>query len=149
MIGELLAQETVLQIQKLEKEQLQQLNKNMQKKIKICCFSEINDSILMWSHYANNHKGFCIEYDFTKEGIDRSLTKQLQPVLYRDNLFNIGHYFHENGEKMNPLVINYNAIVKSTEWSYEKEWRITYINERKKDIVRNYLVLKLFIWEQK
>lgn len=129
---EALARITVFYIEKEEKEQLQQMNEKMQKTTKICCFSEINDSILMWSHYANNHKGFCIEYNFTKEGIDRSLTEQLQPVLYQDNLFNIGHYFHENGEKMNPFVTMYNAIVKSTEWSYEKEWRITYVNEKEK-----------------
>lgn len=29
----------------------------------ISCFSERKDSLLMWSHYANSHKGFCVEYD--------------------------------------------------------------------------------------
>lgn len=37
-----------------------------QKYIKIACFSEYKDSMLMWSHYANYHKGFCIEYDTSK-----------------------------------------------------------------------------------
>ena len=27
----------------------------------ICSLSKINDSLLMWSHYANNHKGICVE----------------------------------------------------------------------------------------
>ncbi len=35
----------------------------------ITCFSETNKSILMWSHYASNHTGFCIEYDFSKLSI--------------------------------------------------------------------------------
>lgn len=29
----------------------------------IACFSEVNDNILMWSHYANSCRGFCLEYD--------------------------------------------------------------------------------------
>ena len=28
-----------------------------------CCFSEKNDHILMWSHYGNGHRGFCLEFD--------------------------------------------------------------------------------------
>ena len=27
----------------------------------ICSLSKIKDSLLMWSHYANNHKGVCVE----------------------------------------------------------------------------------------
>jgi len=29
----------------------------------VCCFSEENDNILLWSHYANNHEGICLEYE--------------------------------------------------------------------------------------
>lgn len=32
----------------------------------ITCFSKACDLPLMWSHYANKHKGFVIEYDLTK-----------------------------------------------------------------------------------
>lgn len=27
---------------------------------RVCCFSEINDNILMWSHYADGHQGICL-----------------------------------------------------------------------------------------
>jgi hypothetical protein len=30
--------------------------------LSISCFSEEYDNILMWSHYADNHKGICLEY---------------------------------------------------------------------------------------
>lgn len=30
----------------------------------LSCFSEVNDSMLMWSHYAHSHTGFCLEYNF-------------------------------------------------------------------------------------
>lgn len=29
----------------------------------ICCFSQNYDNILMWSHYADNHRGICVAFD--------------------------------------------------------------------------------------
>lgn len=29
----------------------------------ICCLSKTKDNILMWSHYADKHKGLCFEFD--------------------------------------------------------------------------------------
>ena len=29
---------------------------------RVCCFSCKSDSTLMWSHYAQNHHGFCLEF---------------------------------------------------------------------------------------
>lgn len=38
---------------------------------KVFCLSEENDNFLLWSHYANSHHGFCIEYtDYTEDEID-------------------------------------------------------------------------------
>ena len=45
------------------------MNDSLQKnkdKLKICCFSEVDDNILMWSHYADSHKGLCLEFDTKK-----------------------------------------------------------------------------------
>ncbi|MEC2714674.1 DUF2971 domain-containing protein [Bacillus cereus] len=101
--------------------------KELQQKMNIACFSEVNDSILMWSHYANNHEGFCIEYDFKKEGREEKIVDELQPVIYQDEVFNIGEYFKQTliePGKFNKLVEKYAAIIKSVEWKYEKEWRI-------------------------
>jgi len=33
------------------------------KEFGICCFSRSNNNIHMWSHYADCHKGICLEYD--------------------------------------------------------------------------------------
>jgi len=39
--------------------------------IRVACFSEIQEyedfrkKIQMWSHYADDHKGFCVEYDLS------------------------------------------------------------------------------------
>ncbi|OMF45398.1 DUF2971 domain-containing protein [Paenibacillus amylolyticus] len=93
----------------------------------ISCFSEVNNSILMWSHYAVNHTGFCIEYDFIKPQREKLITNILCPVIYQDTLFDSTQYFIEalnNGENYNNLSGIYMAMIKSMEWKYEKEWRL-------------------------
>lgn len=39
----------------------------------VSCFNEEYDSIPMWSYYANQHKGVCIEFDLTRLDIDNEL----------------------------------------------------------------------------
>ena len=53
---------------------------------KTTCLSENPKSILMWSHYASQHEGFCIEYDFNKAiGSDFPLDR-LVKVKYSDDI---------------------------------------------------------------
>lgn len=33
----------------------------------ICSFSKKKDNILMWSHYADSHRGICLEFDITED----------------------------------------------------------------------------------
>lgn len=33
----------------------------------ISCFTTKHDNFLMWSHYGDNHRGVCLEFDFSKE----------------------------------------------------------------------------------
>jgi hypothetical protein len=87
-----------------------------------CSFSEINNSILMWSHYAGYHSGFCVEYNFKQLGEKNEFTRMLQPVIYKDQLFDITPYI-EDSDNFNCLISSYIAMNKSTEWKYEKEWR--------------------------
>jgi hypothetical protein len=56
----------------------------------VSCFSYIKDSVLMWSHYADSHKGFCIIFDknFLNETIkypDFMLTG-FNDVIYKPKL---------------------------------------------------------------
>jgi Protein of unknown function (DUF2971) len=54
---------------------------------KICSFSAANDIILMWSHYADHHRGFCIEYDLESLEPQDTLRKNLYPVIYSPHLY--------------------------------------------------------------
>ena len=49
----------------------------------VCSLSMVNDDILLWTHYASNHTGVCIEID---ADIDHSNEVALEPVKYRPNI---------------------------------------------------------------
>lgn len=79
---------------------------------------------LMWSHYADSHKGFCIEYDFREvkgEGL-------LLPVYYSNNrpLFPMQIFSESRDESMAELYrqVIMGVLTKDKVWEYENEWRI-------------------------
>jgi hypothetical protein len=83
----------------------------------VACFSEKVDDILMWAHYADGHRGFCIEFDTTYDPFTRAF-----PVNYSDAFptLNPKHILVDGqSDPMMAIITN-----KSTGWSYEKEWRI-------------------------
>ncbi len=102
--------------------------------LKIACFSEVNDSILMWSHYTDNHKGFCVEYDFNKIN-DINIINDLYPVFYKKSLFDIADIFFKSYTKkeIDKLEFLSPILTKNKEWAYEKEWR--YISSEDKYIL--------------
>lgn len=94
--------------------------------VRICSFSERNDSLLMWSHYANEHKGICLEYDFE---FDENVRTFLQPVLYTNKLY-------KQKTINEPFAINQimASLTKAKDWQYEKEWRLTVFTPLGKEI---------------
>ena len=97
-------------------------NKNLEN-ILICALSETNDNSIMWSHYADEHKGFCIEYNFANFApAPHNSWYLLNPVLYQDNIPNFSNYYsHPN---FNNLISTYAAMIKAEGWKYEQEWRL-------------------------
>lgn len=98
----------------------------------ISCFSKINNSILMWSHYADKHKGACIEFE-----IQSNSTYDFYEVVYEpereptriSTLTEI--YFGYKVIDMPLQIADGDAIKiyadifrkKYTDWAYEKEVR--------------------------
>ncbi len=98
----------------------------------IACFCESPFEILMWSHYANNHRGICIEYDFD---IAPSFFELVQPVKYTRvypylNLKNV-----YSGRIDYWKYLKTSLTTKYIDWKYEKEWRL---------IIAGYSNKKLF-----
>ena len=60
---------------KIEQLDIDVYKRELNKRIGILCLSRKHDSILMWSHYTENHKGFVLGFDsnhdfFKKQGTD-------------------------------------------------------------------------------
>lgn len=101
--------------------------------VKVVCLSELYDSVLMWSHYAKNHTGFCIEYNFDERDV---FYEHLYQVVYTNDRYAV----HDTDLKSNNPDWIYKAICqKADAWSYEKEWRI---------VIPNYNVVRSQVLEQ-
>lgn len=109
---------------------------------RVACFSEKNDSILMWSHYTDEHRGFVLGYAFSEE-INQEALDYLYPVIYSNKRYDateairylVGEVMKmQNNTNQDQLFYLAAALYKSKDWAYEKEWRlISYGN--KEDLV--------------
>jgi hypothetical protein len=88
----------------------------------VYCLTTLRDNILMWAHYSDYHKGFCLEFDGKDEFFQKAL-----PITYLKELptFNIWDNkignFHKYTEELADLL-----LIKAEDWKYENEWRIVY-----------------------
>jgi len=89
--------------------------------IGIACFSAIHDDFLMWSHYADGHRGFCLEFDSTFEPFNRA-----REVVYSETypLINLAAMITKKAAKADPYGLQKLLLTKSFQWGYEKEWRV-------------------------
>jgi hypothetical protein len=86
--------------------------------IGVYCMTEVRDSIVMWSHYASLHTGFCLEFR-----TDDPFFSQVHPVEYAKTnelpcvnvLLNWDKATSAHAEGL---------LTKAKEWAYEREWRI-------------------------
>lgn len=88
-------------------------------KIGVLCLSATPCEILMWSHYAENHKGFCVEYDFS----DGTQLRQLaHPVRYTETIPALS-LANLPGDAKNSF-LDVCIFTKAKQWEYEQEWRV-------------------------
>ena len=106
----------------------------MLEKYAVCCFSTVPDDILMWSHYADGHRGFCLKFVNQLPGHQFYLKRRAG-----DPAFPLS-------PRMAPIQIQYSDeypvfkalsdpaedeeaerrcfLTKAKQWEYEREWRI-------------------------
>ncbi len=122
---------------------------SLQRTSKFACFSEDICSPAMWGLYSVNESGFALAYDFSNWVWTKTApwqeTFNLFPVLYNDERFKVSNeyiqFLLKRGFFTNVIpqdilqqivpcpdksMITKIALQKSSEWSYEKEWRIIY-----------------------
>lgn len=101
---------------------------SIQDKMKVCSFCESSDQLLMWSHYSDCYRGFCVEYNIGRWLPDDIRKRLLYPVIYQEELFDSTCHVIQslNGQSFNNLYPILSGTTKAREWSYEKEWRFIF-----------------------
>ncbi|WP_458039082.1 DUF2971 domain-containing protein [Pantoea ananatis] len=86
------------------------------------CLSSRADSNLMWSHYADSHKGFCIEFKSkfirAKKVRYSDTIPQLKTIEFLKMLF-----CNERNEELGDYILSA-LCTKLKEWEYEAEYRL-------------------------
>ncbi len=104
----------------------------------ICCLSAVRDHILMWAHYANGHRGFCLQFlnnindpfcakrrpDDPDPAAQSHSDISPFPITYSINYPVVDRSFDYEQLVRNGL------LTKATPWKYEKEWRLLDLNGR-------------------
>ncbi len=101
-----------------------EVNRVSRNNIRIACFTTKPDNLPMWHHYADGHKGVCLEYN-TDDIADIYQRNRLLPVFYVNHLPDITYMMMN---KMQPKfdLFKYMSIHKLKDWEYEDEWRLLY-----------------------
>lgn len=122
--------------QMLEK-MLPKIMKNIANTVLICSFSEDKNSMPMWSHYASNHKGLCLEYDMSVLREDAAFMECMCPIEYKDERIDATEHiieairYESYGGKYKKEWVSAGmkaASRKDPNWQYEREWRLIYFS---------------------
>lgn len=98
----------------------------------ILCLTPHNDNLLMWAHYADSHKGVCIEYDLQTDINAFCFPKKVE---YSDDYMRFNYV--KNHEHVTDCIFH-----KSSAWSYEDEYRIVRLGQVREAVEINSLAIK-------
>lgn len=103
----------------------------------VLCLAERPDDVLMWSHYADHHRGLVFELDAASPFFDRRRhehdpIRRVRPVQYQSTrpsrgLFDPKYWWRSRRTAAKDLA-DYAAglllLLKSQDWAGEREWRM-------------------------
>lgn len=123
------------QIKKLiiifDNDSLEQIYQDVLGKFEILCLSRNGRQLQMWSHYADNHKGLCLEFD---DDILRQSLGDLFDVKYNQEPYKVQL---NRPDEMNEDIFKGVLCTKEKGWEYEQEVRLLRHTE-KGQITNNY-----------
>lgn len=107
-----------------------ELGESIDNEYRICSLCTDYTNRLMWSHYADGHKGFCIEYDFEKD-TEIYESALLLPVVYSRERVKFPWSVVYAEDKDAPAIRQeaayaklHTLLIKDDIWEYEHEWRL-------------------------
>lgn len=116
-------QDAVLYEQSVYRQEIEGILIDIMGKYRVLSLSRVNDSALMWSHYANSHEGMCVEYEISEEDVP----DWFQKVIYgNERLISascVYDWFVNANEKSRRKAFEVTFFHKANDWKYEQEWR--------------------------
>lgn len=93
---------------------------------------EALENLLMWSHYADEHRGYCVKYKLSKHFIKQDENDIfehmfLKPIIYRKNEEKV------DISGMTSINTDLAFATKHESWKYEKEVRLIVYNPNKEE----------------
>ena len=88
-------------------------------RIGICCFSWDCENIVMWAHYADNHKGICLGFKYIEP-----IRKDIYGIYPVDYTSDIETYHFSSFD--DEYYWRHWLCTKSNAWEYEKEARMIF-----------------------
>ncbi len=106
----------------------------MQEAIRTCGVASLSATpfeVLMWSHYADNHRGICIEYERTPNNdLGGSACRRVEYSNRRPITEDLS-FFEDPVGFMNKIL-----YTKAPCWRYELEWRLVFFSKEPGELVR-------------
>ncbi|GEM_PF-2461796 len=90
----------------------------LDKALGVCCFTEDSESLLMWAHYADRHRGVCLRFRHRKS---EDFAEYCFPVQYRSSVWTCRCGPADVITQSRALFRG--LLLKSRHWRYEREWR--------------------------
>lgn len=84
---------------------------------RLCSFTSSPDNILLWSHYADSHKGLCIEFDAGMLPIASAMK-----VHYQDEYPSVDYPMPNDARGFAAV------LTKARAWEYEDEFRLLLVS---------------------
>jgi hypothetical protein len=88
--------------------------------IGVACLTAKHDDLLMWGHYADGHRGICLEFATPGEPFSRASKVQYRSDVPRINPMDILE------DKDDVDLFGALLLTKHNSWSYEQEWRLVH-----------------------
>ena len=100
----------------IQRQILRGWRREFERKWGVLCFSKSWRNPLLWSHYADKHKGMCLGFDISAE--------YLLPIRYQSKRIQVDLVQSYDQGSLNVKFMNRMLRTKFRDWSYEKEVRV-------------------------
>lgn len=122
-------QEVATAFQNIILQEYDEFCRNNRNSFRVACFTTSPTMQVMWGKYANEHRGFCLEYTVNPEEEYTDVIHNIRPVMYckvrhpvtQSLLDSCNHNL--SLQALRDIYLN-GVLRKSLDWAFQNEWRL-------------------------